>query len=149
MDLGGGVCMQRVRSHCTISGSLPLSLETVLRILIIKHKGKNASSIEHWMSIIYEYAFASCLVTILAFLHIIPYLWTVQIGSNILMQSPAKIVKHHPTPTQSIIIWSKARPPAERLHRTMLRAACALAGDVGWRSTSRVPHIWLQSATEL
>ena len=77
-----------------------------------------------------------------ATLHRIPNFFSTKTIGTVRLQSPAKKVKHQPTPRRSIRICSSASAAADIKQRTMLLDACAVAGARGWRSTSKVPHIY-------
>lgn len=55
--------------------------------------------------------------------------------------SVAKTVKVQPGPIRVISSCNAASPAADKVQRTMLEEACAVAGFWGWMSVSKVPHM--------
>lgn len=75
-------------------------------------------------------------------LHCIPYRHSSHATQRHASAAPPNNVNVQPVPMASRSSCKTARPAPAQVQRTMLFAACAEAGALGWRSVIRVPQNW-------
>lgn len=75
-------------------------------------------------------------------LHCIPYRHSSHATQRHANAAPPNKVNVHPVPMASRSSCKTARPAPAQVQRTMLFAAWAEAGALGWRSVIRVPQNW-------